>query len=63
MNTNKWVTVTDAAGVERTVRRVDAKEIQEIVAGLKPEPKEKAVEAVVEVDDHSVAPKAAKAKK
>jgi hypothetical protein len=71
---DKWVTVIDGAGIERRVRRVDAREIEEgkarraEAAGqvaeakaevVKPEP-----EPLVEVDDQSVEPKvSSKAKK
>jgi hypothetical protein len=65
---DKWVTVIDGAGIERRVRRVDAREIEEgkarragevKVVEAKPEP-----EPLVEVDDQSVEPKvSSKAKK
>jgi hypothetical protein len=65
---DKWVTVIDGAGIERRVRRVDAREIEEGKARrageaqaeeVKPEP-----EPLVEVDDQSVEPKvSSKAKK
>lgn len=65
MKVDKWVTVIDGAGREVRVRRVDAREIEEGKARrageAKPEPV-KEVEPLVEVDDQSVAPKAAKKK-
>ena len=63
MKVEKWVNVIDPAGVERKVRRVDAREIQEAVDALngvaKAEP-EVVVAEMVEVDDRSAAPKASK---
>ena len=55
MKVDKWVTVIDDAGVERTVRRVDAREIE---ANKVEAPK--VIEPLIEVDDKSVAPKAKK---
>lgn len=71
MTANKWVTVTDGAGREVKVRRVDAREIEEGKArraaeakGETPTPAPVAViEPIVEVDDQSVAPKATKKSK
>jgi hypothetical protein len=57
---NKWRTVVDAAGVERRVRHVDAREIEEAAQGNRPEPAEVVVAEMVEVDDQSVAPKVGK---
>ena len=65
MKVDKWVTVIDGAGIERRVRRVDAREIEEGKARRAGEAKAEApkeVEPLVEVDDQSVAPKAAKKK-
>lgn len=68
---NKWVTVIDGAGIERRVRRVDAREIEEgkarraaEAAGEIAEAKmdiepvaEAEIEPVIVVDDQSVAAK------
>jgi hypothetical protein len=57
---NNWRTVVDAAGVERRVRPVDAREIEAVAQGVEVVKPEAPKEAVIEVDDQSVAPKAKK---
>lgn len=57
MKVNKWVTVTDAAGRQVTVRRVDAREIEAAAKGVVAAPVEVVATPDIEVDDQSVAPK------
>ncbi len=56
---DKWVKVVDDAGIERTVRGVDAREIEAAKAEGAVKEVVPAPEPLIEVDDQSVAPKAA----
>lgn len=61
MARTEWVTVTDGAGVQRTVRPADAREIEASkAASSAPETSAPQVEtATIAIDDQSVAPKSA----
>lgn len=64
MEKKGWRTVIDAAGIERCVRNVDAREIEEQTAAIVETPKvAEAPKADIVIDDQSVAPKVTTKKK
>lgn len=58
---DRFVEITDPAGIVRRVRVVDAREIEEVKARLAGEaaatPAPAVIEQVIEVDDQSIEPK------